>query len=184
MYDFKVHSKIEDIIAEQLPEKSTENNLLSSRFIANAFFIHSLYYGLYGGHAKADIFFEKLLRTVITAFKNRNPDLRQKDIYKLQKGKWFLSNELAGMSLYVDRFCGTINKLEEKLPYFEELGVNVLHLMPLFESPEGESDGGYAVSDFRKIDTRFGSLNDLKSLQHKMQQEDMYLMIDIVLNHT
>ena len=95
-----------------------------------------------------------------------------------------MSNELAGMSLYVDRFCGSISNLEEKLIYFKELGINVLHLMPLFESPEGESDGGYAVSDFRKVDKRFGTLSDLQHLQEKMSEENMYLMIDIVLNHT
>ena len=56
------------------------------------------------------------------------------------------------MSLYVDRFCGNLKNLSGKLDYFGELGVNFLHLMPMFESPEGESDGGYAVSDFRKVD--------------------------------
>ncbi|MEP6927732.1 MAG: amylosucrase, partial [Ginsengibacter sp.] len=100
------------------------------------------------------------------------------------RGNWFLSNELAGMSLYVDRFCDNISSLEKKISYFKELGVNVLHLMPLFESPTGESDGGYAVSDFRKVDKRFGSLADLQSLRKKMSEENMYLMIDIVLNHT
>jgi amylosucrase len=70
------------------------------------------------------------------------------------------------------------------LGYFKKLGVNFLHLMPVFESPQGESDGGYAVSDFRKVDERFGSLEDLKKLQEKMSSENMYLMIDIVLNHT
>ena len=184
MYDFKLHSKLENIIADQLPEKSIENNLFCSRFIANASFIRSLYYGIYGGHARADIFFDKLLATIITAFEDRNLPLKQKDISKLQKGNWFLSNDLAGMSLYVDRFCGSISNLEEQLSYFEELGVNLLHLMPIFESPEGESDGGYAVSDFRKVDKRFGSLDDLQHLQKTMSGEDMYLMVDIVLNHT
>ena len=46
--------------------------------------------------------------------------------------------------------------------------MNLLHLMPIFESPAGESDGGYAVSDFRKVDARFGTLDDLKALQEKM----------------
>ncbi len=56
--------------------------------------------------------------------------------------------------------------------------------MPLFQSPAGESDGGYAVSDFRKVDSRFGTFDDLVLLRDQMRQEDMYLMIDIVLNHT
>ncbi len=88
------------------------------------------------------------------------------------------------MSLYVDRFCGSLANMEEKLDYFKKLGVNFLHLMPVMQSPEGESDGGYAVSDFRKVDERFGTLADFKKLQQKMKKEKMYLMIDIVLNHT
>ncbi len=39
------------------------------------------------------------------------------------------------MSLYVDLFAGNLQNLAEKLPYFEKLGVNLLHLMPVFESP-------------------------------------------------
>ncbi|WP_332913241.1 alpha-amylase family glycosyl hydrolase [Algoriphagus boritolerans] len=61
------------------------------------------------------------------------------------------------MSLYVDRFAGDLKSMPEKLGYLDNLGVNFLHLMPIFESPAGESDGGYAVSDFRKVDERFGT---------------------------
>jgi amylosucrase len=74
--------------------------------------------------------------------------------------------------------------MPSRLSYLSRLGVNFLHLMPVFQSPQGESDGGYAVSDFRKVDNRFGTLRDLQDLQQKMQSEKMYLMIDIVLNHT
>jgi amylosucrase len=184
MYDFKIHSKIENLIAKRFPEKLFGDNLFFSRLIANASAIHSLFYELYGEQSTGDSFFDILLATMITAHKNRASPLQKKDIKKLEKENWFLSNELAGMSLYVDRFCGNISDLEGKIPYFEELGVNVLHLMPLFESPSGESDGGYAVSDFRKVDERFGSLEDLQHLQQSMAEENMYLMIDIVLNHT
>jgi amylosucrase len=56
--------------------------------------------------------------------------------------------------------------------------------MPVFESPAGESDGGYAVSNFRKVDKRFGTNADLNALIKKMNDQNMYLMLDIVLNHT
>ena len=48
-------------------------------------------------------------------------------------------------------FAGTLKGVEEKLPYIQECGVNYLHLMPLLESPKGRSDGGYAVSNFRRV---------------------------------
>ena len=40
--------------------------------------------------------------------------------------------------------------------------------MPVFESPAGESDGGYAVSNFRKVDERFGTNDDLNTLIKKI----------------
>ena len=184
MYDHKLHKKISKILPKKSLKKKRKDRMFYTRFIANGSSIQSLYEELYGQHEKGNHFFDELLETIRCAHKNRPKNMQRKDLDKLEKENWFLSNTLAGMSLYVDRFCGNISNLEEKLSYFKDVGVNVLHLMPLFESPEGESDGGYAVSDFRKIDRRFGTLDDLQHLQQKMEEDDMYLMSDIVLNHT
>jgi amylosucrase len=148
--------------------------------------IKMLFEKLYANHPNAAECFTQLLMTIDIAFKNRSNELKKLDVAKTknENGKWFLSNKLCGMSLYVDRFCGSIKNLIKKLDYFEDLGVNFLHVMPIFESPKNESDGGYAVSNFRKIDTRFGTLEDVRKLQHDMHQKDMCLMLDIVLNHT
>ena len=143
-----------------------------------------LYFSLYHSHPQKDEIFGSLVGVIVEAYISRGEDLKKRDAEKSAKGMWFLSNELVGMSLYVDRFAGDLKKMSGKLDYVEELGVNLLHLMPLFESPLGESDGGYAVSDFRKVDPRFGSLKDLTSLRKKMQDKGMCLMLDIVLNHT
>jgi amylosucrase len=56
--------------------------------------------------------------------------------------------------------------------------------MPLFESPVEASDGGYAVKNFRKLDSKYGTIKDLDTLQDQMLDRNMYLMLDIVLNHT
>ncbi len=184
MYDHKIHSQVANLAIKNSLEKTGKDNLFYTRLVANAASIHSLYNELYGQHEQSKKIFRKLLETIMASYNSRSIQLQKKDTRKFEKGNWFLSNRLAGMSLYVDRFCGSIDELVNKLNYFKELGINVLHLMPLFESPEGESDGGYAVSDFRKVDKRFGTLKDLQHLQKKMSQEDLYLMIDIVLNHT
>ncbi len=184
MYDYKIHSEVAKLAIKNKLEKTGRDNLFYTRLIANAASVHSLYNDLYGNHEHGEKIFGQLLETIMAAFVDRSIQLQKKDNRKYKKGNWFLSNNLAGMSLYVDRFCGSLSELKIKLDYFEELGINVLHLMPLFESPEDESDGGYAVSDFRKVDKRFGTLKDLKSLQKKMRKENLYLMIDIVLNHT
>ena len=184
MYNYQLHHYLNEKLALKKIDFAKNDTDFYSRFLVNLPVIKILYQEIYGKHKSHDIYFEQLINTIASGYKNRSEDLRKKDKIKLEKGKWFLSNELAGMSLYVDRFCGNIKNLETKLDYFEMLGVNLLHLMPLFESPEGESDGGYAVSDFRTIDKRFGTLKDLQHLQKKMQSKDMHLMIDIVLNHT
>ena len=184
MYDYSLHTRINLFCEQNKLAIAEEDKLFYTHFIANTSAIRGLYMELYGHHPKCEQAFDALIQTIIKAYQERSVSLKQQDTIKEKKGHWFLSNEIAGMSLYVDRFCGGLKELPEKLDYFIKLGVNFLHLMPVFESPAGESDGGYAVSDFRKVDEHFGTLNDLQLLQQKMQAEKMYLMLDIVMNHT
>lgn len=184
MYDYLLHQKINAAFLKLKIGKDEADLSFYSRLIANTSVIKSLYDELYQHHPKAAVHFDVLINCLATAHKKRRIALKKRDSAKAEKGLWFLSNEITGMSLYVDNFFGNLTNLGDKLGYFKKLGVNFLHLMPLFESPAGESDGGYGVSDYRKVDARFGTLDNLKMVQQKMSAADMYLMIDIVLNHT
>jgi amylosucrase len=184
LYNYGLHQQINTILQAEKIDIAGRDNLFFTRMIANTTAIHALFHEIYGHRQDRDLHFERLITLVARAYNARPDRLRERDGKKLEKGNWFLSNEITGMSLYVDRFCGTLAGLQDKLDYFSNLGVNFLHLMPLFASPPGESDGGYAVSDFRKVDERFGTLQDLAELQGKMLDREMYLMLDIVLNHT
>jgi len=184
MYNYGLHQQINEAVQHAGIDIGGDDNLFYTRFMANTADIFDLYMQLYEHHPKAEKNFQQLVQLIIKANTERPSALKGRDEKKRERGNWFLSNQLTGMSLYVDRFCGDIKGLSNKLGYFEKLGVNFLHLMPVFESPANESDGGYAVSDFRKVDHRFGTLEDLVTLQKEMQQQDMYLMLDIVLNHT
>ena len=184
MYHPILHQQVNAAMQAEKIDIAGEDNLFYTRFIANASSIDALFREIYGPGTETDFFLQALITAIVKAYRKRSPALLRRDDEKIRKGNWFLSQEITGMSLYVDRFCGSLAELTAKIDYFKKLGVNFLHLMPVFESPAGESDGGYAVSDFRKVDTRFGTLRDLMHLQDKMQQEDMYLMLDIVLNHT
>lgn len=155
-----------------------------NRFIGNVHLLHYLFSKLYSNRDDFDSSFKEIVDLIIDSYCERDSSLKKQDQKKDAKDGWFLSNEMVGMSLYVDRFAGNLNKLSKKLDHFQKLGVNLLHLMPLFKSPKHESDGGYAVSDYRVVDEYFGTLDDLKSLQKKLLRKDMYLMIDIVVNHT
>lgn len=161
-----------------------ENSAFFFRLSNSIDTIKDLYHEIYGRTPGVQQGFGQLILSLAKANSERGKDLIKRDAEKEKRGDWFLSNELVGMSLYVDRFAGQLKNMKSKLEYFEELGVNFLHLMPLFESPVGESDGGYAVSNFRKVDERYGTLEELIALRKSMQKKGMYLMLDIVLNHT
>lgn len=184
MYNFQLHQLINNILKQRGIDIAGADNAFYMRFIANAPSLETLYNDIYGNHPERNIYFQRLVENIIKSYRERPQAFIKRDEDKEKKGHWFLSNEIAGMSLYVDRFCGNLKQLQKKLPYFEDLGINLIHLMPLFESPEGESDGGYAVSNFRRVDSRFGTMADLKKLQQQMLDKNMYLMLDIVLNHT
>jgi amylosucrase len=184
VYNHQLHQQINTVLQNEQIDIGGKDNHFFTRFIANATAIDALFHEIYGRTEKGTAHFDQLIHLITRAYLHRPDQLLARDAQKEAKGNWFLSNELAAMSLYVDRFGGNLKGLAGKLDYFQELGVNFLHLMPVFESPEGESDGGYAVSDFRKVDQRFGTLSDLRELQRRMQKEGMYLMLDIVLNHT
>ncbi len=183
MYNYQLYLQIKKGLTTCGVELE-KDELFYTRFIANASAIHELFMELYGHRQDRELMFEKVVHTIANANIGRPLMMKEKDEEKDTQGHWYLSNKITGMSLYVDRFCGDLEGLKTKLAYLKKLGVNFLHLMPVFESPAGESDGGYAISDFRKVEQRFGSLEKLKELQEKMNQEDMFLMIDIVLNHT
>ncbi|MEO6637198.1 MAG: hypothetical protein ABIN25_02910, partial [Ginsengibacter sp.] len=129
MYDYKLHSLVEEIVGKQF---SKEPGFISfyTRFIANAAAINKLFQEIYGDDKNYNALFKRLLETVYHAFENREQKLKDRDLEKLREEHWFISNKLCGMSLYVDRFAGNITNLEERLSYFEDLGINVLHLMP------------------------------------------------------
>lgn len=173
-----------DLRIKSLSGTDLEKRQLKERFIANSSDIEDLFLELYGHQKVANQLFDALIDLVFRSFDQRADDLKKADLDKLQKEQWFCSQEISGMSLYVDRFAGKLPDLERKLDYIEDLGVNFLHLMPLFESPEDASDGGYAVSDFKKVNPKYGSLEELNSLSESMRSKGMYLMLDIILNHT
>lgn len=77
---------------------------------------------------------------------------------------------------------GDINGIRLKLDYLKNLGVDVIWLSPVYESPM--KDNGYDISDYYKINPMFGTLDDLKQLLDEVHSKDMKLIMDLVVNHT
>jgi amylosucrase len=139
---------------------------------------------LYGERADVDALFEQAVRVALAAAAERPAELRRLDRRREIDPGWFQDTRMQGYVCYVDRFCGTLGELPGKLDYLGELGVTYLHLMPLLQPRPGENDGGYAVSDYRAVDPRLGTMADLENVARALHQRDMSLCIDLVLNHT
>lgn len=77
---------------------------------------------------------------------------------------------------------GDIRGIIEKLDYLEDLGIDMIWLNPMYISPQ--NDNGYDIEDYYRIDPRFGSMNDLEELIQKASERGIFLMFDMVLNHT
>lgn len=128
--------------------------------------------------------FESYLEMLRRCWSQRKDALRELDARREADGNWFRRRDMLGMMLYVDAFAGNLKGVRERLDYITECGVNYLHLMPLLASPRGRSDGGYAVSDFRKVQPELGTIEDLEALANRCREEGICLCMDFVMNHT
>jgi amylosucrase len=146
--------------------------------------LFQLYYDLY--HTRYDFFYylEDLLTSLGISWFGRPADLRELDNLREENPTWFQSNQMLGGIIYVDLFAGTLEGVRQKIPYFQELGLTYLHLMPLFMAPEGENDGGYAVSSYRNVEQKLGTMADLNALSRDLRTAGISLVVDLVFNHT
>ena len=185
MYEQQSHFLLNNILDQLKPEiRRRDLRHFYTRLGANFYAIHSLFHRLYG---QREDFEEQLLRLVSVMagqYIARSDELKALDASRERDHLWFLSQEWVGMALYLDGFAGDLHGLDERVPYLQELGVNMVHVMPILECPRGASDGGYAVNNFRDIDDRAGTLEDLRTLGSDLRRRNMLLTLDVVVNHT
>ena len=185
MYEQVSHSLLNEILIKLNPEiKQQELRHFYTRLGANFYAIYTLFHMLYGEREDFEAQALSLVETMARQYIDRSEYLKNKDIEREKDHNWFLSQKWVGMALYTDGFASDLKGLNEKLSYFQELGINMIHIMPILQCPDGKSDGGYAVSDFRKVDTRIGSNKDLHKLSESLQKRDILLTLDVVVNHT
>ena len=139
---------------------------------------------LYGEREDFSNRFAELTLALAEMYLARDPELRELDRQREEDKGWFMSPNWVGTMLYVDRFSKNLKGFMQKIDYLEELGVNYVHLMPLLKMPQEANDGGYAVSDYRTVEKRFGSMADIRKIAKTFRARNMLLELDLVLNHT
>jgi amylosucrase len=162
------------------PEWAAFNERLDRHFGALFAALHELYGGRY------DFFFhlETFLVTMTEMWLERSDELKALDATREADPQWFQSRRMFGAAGYVDLFTGDLSGLRAKLPYLSEMGITYLHLMPLFCSPEGDNDGGYAISSYREVDPALGTMEELVELTPELRHYGISLVLDFVFNHT
>jgi amylosucrase len=128
---------------------------------------------------------ESLLQLLAESWVQRPDELKELDMQREADPTWFQSNRMLGGVCYVDLFAGDLTGICERIPYFKELGLTYLHLMPFFRAPEGENDGGICHQllprgqpGFRQHAAAFAEL------AAALRREGISLVVDFVFNHT
>lgn len=103
------------------------------------------------------------------------------------KPQWWHS--LVAYQIYPRSFCdsngdgiGDIKGIISKLDYLKDLGIDILWLSPVYDSPN--DDNGYDIRNYYTIQEEYGTMEDMEHLIHELNQRNMFLIMDIVANHT
>ena len=110
--------------------------------------------------------------------------LKAQDVAREAQPDWFASERMVGGVCYVDLFAGNLQGIIANIPYFKELSLTYVHLMPLFQCPDGQSDGGYAVSSYREVNPKLGHIEDLAAVAAAFKAAGIVLVVDFIFNHT
>ena len=103
----------------------------------------------------------------------------------MQKKWWHTKT---AYQIYPKSFCdsngdgiGDLPGIISKLDYLKDLGIDIIWLSPIYCSPL--ADQGYDISDYYNIDPRFGTMDDMDRLIVEAKKRDMYILMDLVVNH-
>ena len=143
-----------------------------------------LFHSLYGSRPDFQDQLTSLVLEIARSWKQRPADLKMLDAGREGNSDWFQSNQMLGGVCYVDRYAADLEGVRARIPYFKELGLTYLHLMPLFLAPEPHSDGGYAVSSYREVNPRLGTMEQLRNLGAELRTNGISLVVDFIFNHT
>lgn len=180
----KTLKRIEPVLRRILDEDDVAQVVLFDRLQRHFGKLFTALHELYGTRYDFFYFLQELLVSMVESWKERDDALKALDAAREDDPTWFQSNRMLGAMCYVDLFSDTISQMQDSVPYLRELGVNYLHLMPMFKSPDGDDDGGYAVSSYRELNTEYGTIDELQELAASLRVHGISLALDFICNHT
>ena len=168
------------LTAETLADRSATPRAADT----SARILHARFRRLYGDHPDCEVILARIEASLSRHRAGRSADLLALDaeIQALPRAR-----SASGQSVYtfyVDRFATDLAGLAGRADYLEALGVKWLHPLPLLRPRPGDSDGGFAVQDYRQIDPRLGDMDGLEALTTAMRGRGIGVILDVVCNHT
>ena len=104
----------------------------------------------------------------------------------MKKAWW---KESVVYQIYPRSFCdsngdgiGDLNGITSKMDYLKKLGIDVIWLSPVYQSPN--ADNGYDISDYQAIMTEFGTMEDYDRMLKSAHEHGIRIVMDLVVNHT
>ncbi|MET4592458.1 amylosucrase [Arthrobacter sp. 754] len=183
--DESAYQHVLDALNRDLPRAEADpDGAFRQRFDRHFPELRKLFHGLY--RTRED-WLDQLTALVVQcarSWQERPAGLKAVDAEREGNSSWFLSNSMLGGVCYVDRYAESLDGVRARIPYFKELGLTYLHLMPLFLAPEPHSDGGYAVSSYRQVNPKLGTMEQLRELAGELRNNGINLVVDFIFNHT
>ena len=106
---------------------------------------------------------------------------------EIMKRTWWKESVI--YQIYPRSFCdsngdgiGDLQGITGKIGYLRELGIDVVWLSPVYQSPN--DDNGYDISDYQKIMKEFGTMEDFDELLETAHANGIRIVMDLVVNHT
>lgn len=131
----------------------------------------------------ANLIMPQIIEVIAQIHKSRSKKLRNRDSQRILQPDWFQDPKAIGYVCYTDLFADDLQGIRQRIDYLRRLGVTYLHLMPLLNPRPGNSDGGYAVMDYKSVRPDLGSMQDLAELASDLHDAGISLTLDLVLNH-
>jgi amylosucrase len=156
----------------------------SSRLAQHGERLFRLLHHLYGWRYDFAWIHEKMIEVAADGFLDRPKALRRIDRRSDDPPGWLTDPNSLLATTYLDRYAGNVKGLRHRFEHLTSLGVTHLHLLPPFAAPDASSDGGFAVSDYRRLRDGLGTTKDLSKVAAELRDAGVTLVLDMVLSGT
>jgi amylosucrase len=156
----------------------------SSRLSNHGERLFRLLHQLYGWRYDFAWIYEEILGFVASAAVDRSKALRKIDRRATDPPGWLTDPRSLIAMAYLDRYAGSVKGLRGRREHLESVGVTHLHLLPPYATPEREHDGGFAISDYRRLRTGLGTTKGLAGVADELRDIGVTLVLDMVLSGT